>query len=111
MKIVSFTCVCYRIVILADKRFNKADKRQKLPPWIQRFLKESSVDLSIDLAAEQVCSVVGALVLLCVCSYAYSCAVDKILPEGNWSTDRCRSFEYNFVICRSGVKLVVLNVY
>ena len=44
-----------RVVILADKRFNKHDKRAKFPPWITSFMKDNtSLDLSTDLAIEQV---------------------------------------------------------
>eukprot|EP01036_Dinobryon_divergens_P032451 gene32451-42040_t len=39
----------YGIVILADLRYNRADKRSKLPPWIVQFIRESSLHLSTDL--------------------------------------------------------------
>eukprot|EP01036_Dinobryon_divergens_P032636 gene32636-42270_t len=43
----------YGIVILADSRYNRADKRSKLPPWIVQFIRESSLNLSTDLAMDQ----------------------------------------------------------
>ena len=45
----------YGIVILADARFNRNDKRSKFPPWITQFLNEtSSLNLSTDIAVEQI---------------------------------------------------------
>ena len=43
----------YGIVILADKRFSRPDKRAKLPPWITSFVRPSGLDLSTDFAIEQ----------------------------------------------------------
>ncbi|KAK0420878.1 hypothetical protein QR680_014941 [Steinernema hermaphroditum] len=40
----------YGLMILADKRFSRADKRSKLPRWIQEYLPESQTNLSIDEA-------------------------------------------------------------
>jgi DNA excision repair protein ERCC-2 len=36
----------YGIMIFADKRYNNANKRSKLPPWVTQFLKESNLNLS-----------------------------------------------------------------
>ncbi len=44
----------YGIVILADFRYNKQDKRSKLPQWIQQFMRESSLNTSTDVAIEQI---------------------------------------------------------
>lgn len=44
----------YGIVILADKRFNRPDKRAKFPPWITSFIRTSSLNLSTDVAVEQI---------------------------------------------------------
>jgi len=44
----------YGIVILADKRFNRPDKRAKFPPWITSFIRQSSLNLSTDFAVEQI---------------------------------------------------------
>lgn len=45
----------YGIVVLADSRFNKNDKRSKFPPWISQFVNEtSSLNLSTDVAIEQI---------------------------------------------------------
>ncbi|XP_031562643.1 general transcription and DNA repair factor IIH helicase subunit XPD-like [Actinia tenebrosa] len=38
----------YGILVFADKRFSKMDKRGKLPKWIQEYLKDSLCNLSID---------------------------------------------------------------
>jgi len=40
----------YGIVIFADKRYNRADKRDKLPGWIKQFITDASLNLSSDLA-------------------------------------------------------------
>ena len=42
----------YGIVILADFRYNKQDKRNKMPQWIQQFLRESSLNVSTDVAVD-----------------------------------------------------------
>jgi DNA excision repair protein ERCC-2 len=44
----------YGIVVLADSRFNRFDRRSKLPPWIVQFLHEHCLNLSTDLAVAQV---------------------------------------------------------
>ncbi|KAJ8044735.1 General transcription and DNA repair factor IIH helicase subunit XPD [Holothuria leucospilota] len=38
----------YGIMIFADKRFSRADKRGKLPRWIQEHMKDSLLNLSTD---------------------------------------------------------------
>nr|CAG4641470.1 EOG090X01B4 [Eurycercus lamellatus] len=38
----------YGIMILADKRFSRADKRSKLPKWIQEHLKDTLCNLSTE---------------------------------------------------------------
>lgn len=38
----------YGIMIFADKRFSRADKRSKLPKWIQEHLKDSYCNLSTE---------------------------------------------------------------
>ncbi|KAI9910464.1 hypothetical protein PsorP6_011078 [Peronosclerospora sorghi] len=40
----------YGLVIFADSRYNRADKRTKLPPWITQFLVDSHLNLSVDMA-------------------------------------------------------------
>mmetsp|Transcript_5993 Transcript_5993/g.19111 ORF Transcript_5993/g.19111 Transcript_5993/m.19111 type:complete len:100 (-) Transcript_5993:255-554(-) len=40
----------YGIVILADVRFARHDKRGKLPAWVLQFLDEQNVALSTDSA-------------------------------------------------------------
>ena len=40
----------YGIMIFADKRFTRADKRGKLPKWIQEHFKDSTINLSIEEA-------------------------------------------------------------
>ncbi|CAG9790775.1 unnamed protein product [Diatraea saccharalis] len=44
----------YGIMIFADKRFSRADKRSKLPRWIQEHLKDSLCNLSTEEAV-QIC--------------------------------------------------------
>jgi hypothetical protein len=46
--------VDYGIVILADIRYNRSDKKSKFPPWITQFLKETSLNISTDIAIEQI---------------------------------------------------------
>lgn len=43
----------YGLVILADSRYNKQDKRSKFPSWITQFMGDSSLNLSTDLAVHQ----------------------------------------------------------
>jgi DNA excision repair protein ERCC-2 len=40
----------YGLMVLADDRYNKADKRAKLPQWIQQALPASQRNLAIDTA-------------------------------------------------------------
>lgn len=40
----------YGLIIFADSRYNRYDKRTKLPPWISQFLVESHLNLSVDMA-------------------------------------------------------------
>lgn len=42
----------YGIMIFADKRFSRADKRSKLPKWIQEHLKDSLCNLSTEEAIQ-----------------------------------------------------------
>lgn len=42
----------YGIMIFADKRFGRHDKRSKLPKWIQEHLKESVCNLSTEEAVQ-----------------------------------------------------------
>ena len=44
----------YGVVILADSRFAKSDKRSKFSEWVRRFLPPSSINLSSDTALYQV---------------------------------------------------------
>jgi len=44
----------YGIVILADSRYNRQDKRSKFPPWVLQFVKESSLNLPTDGAIDQI---------------------------------------------------------
>ena len=39
----------YGVMIFADSRFNRAEKRNKLPPWIRKFMDmEGCLNLSVD---------------------------------------------------------------
>lgn len=42
----------YGIMIFADKRFSRSDKRSKLPKWIQEHLKDSLCNLSTEEAIQ-----------------------------------------------------------
>jgi len=44
----------YGIVILADSRYNRTDKRSKFPPWVLQFVKESCLNLPTDSAIDQI---------------------------------------------------------
>ena len=44
----------YGVVVLADSRYNRTDKRAKLPPWISQFVRENSLNLSTDTAIDQI---------------------------------------------------------
>ncbi|KAI8463211.1 MAG: hypothetical protein J3K34DRAFT_496282 [Monoraphidium minutum] len=39
----------YGLMVLADKRYQRADKRDKLPPWITQHLKDAHLNLSTDM--------------------------------------------------------------
>lgn len=41
-------------MILADSRYNRHDKRSKLPKWILQFLGEYCLNLSTDQGVQQV---------------------------------------------------------
>jgi DNA excision repair protein ERCC-2 len=40
----------YAVMVFADKRFARLDKRTKLPQWIAQFLTPSKMNLSTDVA-------------------------------------------------------------
>ncbi|CAG8501032.1 4627_t:CDS:10 [Ambispora gerdemannii] len=40
----------YGLMIFADKRFGRADKRAKLPKWINHYITEANTNLSTDMA-------------------------------------------------------------
>lgn len=42
----------YGLMILADRRYKRSDKRTKLPKWINEFLDAENLDLSTDLAVQ-----------------------------------------------------------
>ena len=44
----------YGLMILADSRYNRSDKRSKLPKWILQFLNEGYLNLSTDTAIHHV---------------------------------------------------------
>ena len=44
----------YGLMIFADSRYNRHDKRSKLPKWILQFLHESYLNLSTDMAIQHV---------------------------------------------------------
>jgi DNA excision repair protein ERCC-2 len=44
----------YGLMILADSRYNRHDKRSKLPKWILQFLSEQYLNLSTDMAMSHI---------------------------------------------------------
>jgi len=40
----------YGLMVFADKRFAKADKRAKLPKWINSYITDTAANLSTDMA-------------------------------------------------------------
>lgn len=44
----------YGLMIFADSRYNRHDKRSKLPKWILQFLSEAYLNLSTDMAIQHV---------------------------------------------------------
>ncbi|XP_034415745.1 general transcription and DNA repair factor IIH helicase subunit XPD-like [Cyclopterus lumpus] len=42
----------YGIMIFADKRYARADKRGKLPLWIQEHISDGSLNLTVDEAVQ-----------------------------------------------------------
>ena len=44
----------YGLMIFADSRYNRYDKRSKLPKWILNFLGDAQLNLSTDTAIAQV---------------------------------------------------------
>ena len=42
----------YGLVVFADRRYNKADKRDKLPQWIRQFMSDSCLNLSTEMALD-----------------------------------------------------------
>jgi hypothetical protein len=43
----------YGIVILADSRFNRLTTRQRFPNWIKQFVRETALNLTTDVAIDQ----------------------------------------------------------
>ena len=44
----------YGVLVFADNRFHRSDKRAKLPGWVTQFLGESQLDLTTDSAVAQI---------------------------------------------------------
>ena len=42
----------YGLMILADSRYNRPEKRSKLPKWIVQFLSDAFLNLSTDMAIQ-----------------------------------------------------------
>lgn len=43
----------YGLVIFADKRYSKNDKRDKLPQWIRQFMRDGFLNLSSEGALHE----------------------------------------------------------
>lgn len=78
----------YGIMLFADKRFAKADKRTKLPRWIQEYLADSKCNLSTEEAVQVRIAVLYILYLLYDISILSFLIVDLVwepeirLPHG-----------------------------
>lgn len=44
----------YGVVVLADARYQRTDKRTRFPKWILQFLKDGQMNLSSDVAVDQI---------------------------------------------------------
>lgn len=44
----------YGLMVFADSRYNRHDKRSKLPKWILQFLSDQYLNLSTDMALQHV---------------------------------------------------------
>ena len=44
----------YGLMIFADARYNRHDKRSKLPNWIKQFMSDAYLNLSTDMAISHV---------------------------------------------------------
>ena len=44
----------YGLMVFADSRYNRHDKRSKLPKWILQFMNDSFLNLSTDMAISHV---------------------------------------------------------
>merc|ERR1712048_1097647 len=42
----------YGLMIFADNRYSRSDKRKKLPQWLSNYLKQEYINLSTDVAVE-----------------------------------------------------------
>ena len=43
----------YGMMILADQRFNKFSRYEKLPKWIKKCLKEENIDITFERALNE----------------------------------------------------------
>jgi Helicase C-terminal domain len=43
----------YGIMVLADQRYSRADKRNKLPNWIRKYIKDTHLNMSTDMCVSQ----------------------------------------------------------
>jgi len=88
----------YGIMVFADKRFNRADKKNKLPRWVIQFLDDAHCDLSVDMAV----SIASAfLKQIAQPFYADAATEVALLSEEQLarlvetSTHKSESFEYS----------------
>lgn len=51
----------YGLILFADSRYNRHDKRTKLPPWINQFLVDSHLNLSVDMAVYMAKTYLGVM--------------------------------------------------
>ena len=107
----------YGVVILADFRYNKQDKRNKMPQWIQQFLRESSLNVSTDVAIDNIKAYVSSPSLLCAASASAGCCLASLYGQcSNLSLSLPLSFsQYSYLklmgqpIDRHALEKIVLN--
>jgi DNA excision repair protein ERCC-2 len=80
----------YGLVILADSRYNKQDKRSKFPSWITQFMGESSLNLSTDLAVHQMKSFLRDMG-----QTIDQTSLHTILKNENWANNKNQLINYS----------------
>lgn len=82
----------YGVMILADKRYNRYDKRGKLPKWINQFITEDRLNMSTDEATSHIRMFLKQISqpMDLVCKQKYYIYIPSNIVTGN--TNRSESF-------------------